>query len=151
MRRSNTTMSSLRLEPLLHQLAKTFSSAWSTRVPRTAEDKQVSRVAFQIMRRALLTTKFLTTSTRQLAELRKDRMRFGDKQVLDDVSLVVDPQESFRDWNRESNGPFGAHHLNEHAGRTGEFDRRTSAVIRGESRRAAGVLTRAAIRLGKRL
>ena len=38
-------------------------------------------------------------------------MRFGDKQVLDDVPLVVDPQESFRDWNQESNGPFGAHHL----------------------------------------
>ena len=103
------------------------------------------------MKRALLTTKFLTTSTRQLAELRKDRMRFGEKQVLDDVSLVVDPQESFRDRNRESNGPFSAHHLNKHAGRTGEFHRRTSAIIRGESMRAAGVLTRAVIRLGNRL
>jgi hypothetical protein len=81
------------------------------------------------MTHALLTGKSPTISTQHVVELRNDGMRFGDKQLPGDVLLVVDPQESFRDWNRESNGPFGAHHLNEHAGRAGEFDRRTSAVI----------------------
>jgi phospholipid/cholesterol/gamma-HCH transport system ATP-binding protein len=45
------------------------------------------------MTQAFLTAKSPTTSTRHVVELRNVGMRFGDKQVLDDVSLVVDPQE----------------------------------------------------------
>jgi phospholipid/cholesterol/gamma-HCH transport system ATP-binding protein len=45
------------------------------------------------MTQALLTVKSSTTSTRHVVELRRVRMRFGDKEVLDDVSLVADPQE----------------------------------------------------------
>ena len=45
------------------------------------------------MTQALLTAKPPKISTRHVVELRDVVMRFGDKQVLDDVSLVVDPQE----------------------------------------------------------
>jgi phospholipid/cholesterol/gamma-HCH transport system ATP-binding protein len=45
------------------------------------------------MTQRLLTAKSPTTSTRHVVELRNVDMRFGDKHVLDDVSLVVDPQE----------------------------------------------------------
>ena len=45
------------------------------------------------MTQALLTAKSPTISTQHVVELRKVSMRFNDKQVLDDVSLVVDPQE----------------------------------------------------------
>jgi phospholipid/cholesterol/gamma-HCH transport system ATP-binding protein len=45
------------------------------------------------MKAALLTAKSPRTATRHLVELRNVGMRFNDKQVLDDVSLVVDPQE----------------------------------------------------------
>jgi phospholipid/cholesterol/gamma-HCH transport system ATP-binding protein len=45
------------------------------------------------MAKALLTAKSPTISTRHVVELRNVVMRFGDKQVLDDVSLVVGPQE----------------------------------------------------------
>ena len=40
-----------------------------------------------------LTAKSGSTSTRHVVELRDVYMRFSDKQVLDDVSLVIDPQE----------------------------------------------------------
>jgi phospholipid/cholesterol/gamma-HCH transport system ATP-binding protein len=45
------------------------------------------------MTKALLTAKSATISTQLVVELRNVGMRFGDKQVLDDVSLAVDPQE----------------------------------------------------------
>jgi phospholipid/cholesterol/gamma-HCH transport system ATP-binding protein len=45
------------------------------------------------MIQASVTAKSEITSTRHVVELRDVGMRFGDKQVLDDVSLVVDPQE----------------------------------------------------------
>jgi ABC-type molybdenum transport system ATPase subunit/photorepair protein PhrA len=45
------------------------------------------------MTQALLTAKSPTISTQHVVELRNVDMRFNDKQVLDDVSLVVDPQE----------------------------------------------------------
>lgn len=40
-----------------------------------------------------VTAKTGMTSTRHVVELRDVSMRFGGKQVLDDVSLVVGPQE----------------------------------------------------------
>jgi phospholipid/cholesterol/gamma-HCH transport system ATP-binding protein len=45
------------------------------------------------MKAALLTAKSSRTATRHVVELRNVGMRFGVKKVLDDVSLVVDPQE----------------------------------------------------------
>ena len=45
------------------------------------------------MTQALLTTKPPATLTQPVVELRNVGMRFNDKQVLDDVSLVVEPQE----------------------------------------------------------
>jgi phospholipid/cholesterol/gamma-HCH transport system ATP-binding protein len=45
------------------------------------------------MTRTLLTAKSPTISKQHVVELRNVGMRFGDKQVLDDVSLVVAPQE----------------------------------------------------------
>jgi len=45
------------------------------------------------MTQGLLTAKSQTILTRHVVELRDVRMRFGDKRVLDDVSLLVDPQE----------------------------------------------------------
>jgi phospholipid/cholesterol/gamma-HCH transport system ATP-binding protein len=45
------------------------------------------------MTQALLTAKSPTISTQHVVELRNVCMRFGDKQVLDDVSLAVDAQE----------------------------------------------------------
>ncbi len=42
---------------------------------------------------ALLTAEPLATSTRHVVELRDVVARFGGKQVLDHVSLVVAPQE----------------------------------------------------------
>jgi ABC-type molybdenum transport system ATPase subunit/photorepair protein PhrA len=45
------------------------------------------------MTKALVTADSRITSTRHVVELRKISLRFGDKQVLDDVSLLVDPQE----------------------------------------------------------
>jgi phospholipid/cholesterol/gamma-HCH transport system ATP-binding protein len=45
------------------------------------------------MKAALLTAKSPRTATRHVVELRNVGMRFGDKKVLDDVSLLVDPQE----------------------------------------------------------
>jgi ABC-type transporter Mla maintaining outer membrane lipid asymmetry ATPase subunit MlaF len=41
----------------------------------------------------LLTAKSKRISTQHVVELRKVSLRFGDKQVLDDVSLTVAPQE----------------------------------------------------------
>jgi hypothetical protein len=43
------------------------------------------------MTQALATAKTWTTSTRHVVDLRDVSMRFGGKQVLHDVSLVVDP------------------------------------------------------------
>jgi phospholipid/cholesterol/gamma-HCH transport system ATP-binding protein len=45
------------------------------------------------MTQALLTAKSPRISTQHVVELRNVGMRFGDKQVLDDVLLVVAPQE----------------------------------------------------------
>ncbi|MGB9475529.1 MAG: ATP-binding cassette domain-containing protein [Candidatus Udaeobacter sp.] len=45
------------------------------------------------MTKALVTADSGITSTRHAVELRDVSMSFGGKQVLDDVSLVVDPQE----------------------------------------------------------
>ena len=45
------------------------------------------------MTQALLKAKPQTISTQRVVELRNVSMHFGDKQVLDDVSLVVEPQE----------------------------------------------------------
>jgi ABC-type molybdenum transport system ATPase subunit/photorepair protein PhrA len=45
------------------------------------------------MTQGLLAARSPTISTHQVVELRNVSMRFGDKQVLDDVSLVVAPQE----------------------------------------------------------
>ena len=45
------------------------------------------------MTQALLTPEPPPTSTRDVVELRDVMMRFGDKQVLDHVSLAVAPQE----------------------------------------------------------
>jgi phospholipid/cholesterol/gamma-HCH transport system ATP-binding protein len=45
------------------------------------------------MTATLPTTKSSTTSTQHIVELRNVSMHFGGKQVLNDVSLVVDPQE----------------------------------------------------------
>jgi phospholipid/cholesterol/gamma-HCH transport system ATP-binding protein len=45
------------------------------------------------MTQALVRGKSGVTSTRHVVELRDVSIGFGDKQVLDDVSLVVDPQE----------------------------------------------------------
>jgi phospholipid/cholesterol/gamma-HCH transport system ATP-binding protein len=45
------------------------------------------------MTQALLTAKSPTISTQHVVELRNVCMRFGDKQVLDDMSLAVDAQE----------------------------------------------------------
>ncbi|HEU0209051.1 MAG TPA: ATP-binding cassette domain-containing protein [Candidatus Udaeobacter sp.] len=45
------------------------------------------------MTQAFATTKTGTTPTQHIVELRDVSMRFNDKQVLNDVSLVVDPQE----------------------------------------------------------
>ncbi len=45
------------------------------------------------MTQALLTAEPAATSTRHVVELRDVVMRFGDKQVLDHVSLAVAPQE----------------------------------------------------------
>ena len=45
------------------------------------------------MKPALLTVEPLAISTRHVVELRDVVMRFGDKQVLDHVSLAVAPQE----------------------------------------------------------
>jgi phospholipid/cholesterol/gamma-HCH transport system ATP-binding protein len=45
------------------------------------------------MTEALLTTKSPRISTQHIVELRNVGMRFNDKQVLDDISLTVNPQE----------------------------------------------------------
>jgi phospholipid/cholesterol/gamma-HCH transport system ATP-binding protein len=45
------------------------------------------------MTQALLTAKAPTISTQHVVELRKVSMRFNNKQVLDRVSLAIDPQE----------------------------------------------------------
>ena len=45
------------------------------------------------MKAALSAAKSPRRATRQIVELRNVGMRFGDKKVLDDVSLLVDPQE----------------------------------------------------------
>ncbi len=47
---------------------------------------------------ALLTAEPLATSTRHVVELRDVVARFGGKQVLDHVSLVVAPQERTAEW-----------------------------------------------------
>ena len=43
------------------------------------------------MTKALVTADSGITSTRHVVELSDVSMRFGDKQVLDDVSLVIAP------------------------------------------------------------
>ena len=45
------------------------------------------------MTTALFTANSQKISTQHVVELRKVSLRFGDKQVLDDVSLTVAPQE----------------------------------------------------------
>ena len=45
------------------------------------------------MTQALLTAKCPTIPTQHVIELRNVSIRFGDKRVLDDVSLAVNPQE----------------------------------------------------------
>ena len=45
------------------------------------------------MTQALLTARPPAISTRHVVELRHVDMRFGGKQVLDDVSLIIDPEE----------------------------------------------------------
>ncbi len=45
------------------------------------------------MKATLSAVKSPRRATRQIVELRNVGVRFGDKKVLDDVSLLVDPQE----------------------------------------------------------
>ena len=57
------------------------------------------------MTQGLLAARSPTISTHQVVELRNVSMRFGDKQVLDDVSLVVASRkfgmrlcQTLKDW-----------------------------------------------------
>jgi phospholipid/cholesterol/gamma-HCH transport system ATP-binding protein len=66
----------------------------SPSVPGATDDKQISRSPFEQMNNTLLTPPVRTAPrSTKVAELRDVDLSFGEKHVLDRVSLSVDPQE----------------------------------------------------------